>query len=124
VNLFSKPRRGRARHSSSPEAVVRGRRERRRLVIEHEQGSPERYGRTLDDADVIVVRHGASGAADYIAKRTRASVINAGDGLHQHPTQALLDLSPSRRQGRIEGLIVAICGDILHSRVAARMPSF
>jgi aspartate carbamoyltransferase catalytic subunit len=77
--------------------------------------------RTLDamHPDVIVVRHSASGAAEYIAKRTRASVVNAGDGLHQHPTQALLDaFTIHAHKGRIEGLTVAICGDILHSRVA------
>jgi aspartate carbamoyltransferase catalytic subunit len=77
--------------------------------------------RTLDamHPDVIVVRHGASGAAEYIARRTRASVINAGDGLHQHPTQALLDaFTIQTHKGRIDGLTVAICGDILHSRVA------
>jgi aspartate carbamoyltransferase catalytic subunit len=77
--------------------------------------------RTLDamHPDVIVVRHSASGAAEYIAKRIRASVINAGDGLHQHPTQALLDaFTIQAHKGRIEGLTVAICGDILHSRVA------
>jgi aspartate carbamoyltransferase catalytic subunit len=77
--------------------------------------------RTLDamHPDIIVVRHGASGASEYIAKRTRASIINAGDGLHQHPTQALLDaFTIHAHKGRIEGLTVAICGDILHSRVA------
>lgn len=77
--------------------------------------------RTLDamHPDVIVVRHSASGAAEYVAKRIRAAVINAGDGLHQHPTQALLDaFTIQSHRGRIEGLTVAICGDILHSRVA------
>jgi aspartate carbamoyltransferase catalytic subunit len=77
--------------------------------------------RTLDamHPDVIVVRHSASGAAEYVAKRTRASVINAGDGLHQHPTQALLDaFTIQSHKKRIEGLTIAICGDILHSRVA------
>jgi aspartate carbamoyltransferase catalytic subunit len=77
--------------------------------------------RTLDAMrpDVIVVRHSASGAAAYVAERTRASIINAGDGLHQHPTQALLDAyTIQAHKGRVEGLTVAICGDILHSRVA------
>jgi aspartate carbamoyltransferase catalytic subunit len=70
-------------------------------------------------ADVIVVRHPASGAPHFIAGRTRASVVNAGDGTHEHPTQALLDaLTIRRKVGTIAGLTVAICGDILHSRVA------
>ncbi|HEY5958062.1 MAG TPA: aspartate carbamoyltransferase catalytic subunit, partial [Polyangiaceae bacterium] len=76
---------------------------------------------TLDamHADVIVVRHSASGAAAYVAERTRAAVVNAGDGMHEHPTQALLDAFTIRRKrGRLEGLKVAICGDIAHSRVA------
>lgn len=77
---------------------------------------------TLDamHADVIVLRHPASGAAHYVARRTRAAVINAGDGMHQHPTQALLDAFTIRRHkgGQLAGLRVAICGDILHSRVA------
>jgi aspartate carbamoyltransferase catalytic subunit len=69
--------------------------------------------------DVIVLRHGASGAPHHIAARTRAAVVNAGDGLHEHPTQALLDAFTIRRaKKRIEGLCVAICGDIAHSRVA------
>lgn len=76
---------------------------------------------TLDamHADVIVVRHSASGAAAYIADRTRAAVVNAGDGMHEHPTQALLDAFTIRqKRGCLEGLKVAICGDIAHSRVA------
>ncbi len=76
---------------------------------------------TLDamHADVIVLRHSASGAAEYVARHTRASVVNAGDGMHQHPTQALLDAFTIRQaKGRLEGLTVAICGDIMHSRVA------
>jgi aspartate carbamoyltransferase catalytic subunit len=69
--------------------------------------------------DVIVLRHGASGAPHYIAERTRAAVVNAGDGLHEHPTQALLDAFTIRRaKKQFEGLVVAICGDIAHSRVA------
>ncbi|HVU01163.1 MAG TPA: aspartate carbamoyltransferase catalytic subunit [Polyangiaceae bacterium] len=77
--------------------------------------------RTLDamHPDIIIVRHSASGAAKYVAERTRASIINAGDGLHQHPTQALLDaFTIQEKKGSVEGLTVAICGDILHSRVA------
>ncbi len=76
---------------------------------------------TLDamHADVIVVRHAASGAADYIKGRTRAAIVNGGDGMHEHPTQALLDAFTIRAHlGRLEGLTVAICGDIQHSRVA------
>jgi aspartate carbamoyltransferase catalytic subunit len=69
--------------------------------------------------DAIVIRHHRSGAPALIASKTGCAVINAGDGQHEHPTQALLDaLTIRRRKGRIEGLVVAICGDILHSRVA------
>jgi aspartate carbamoyltransferase catalytic subunit len=69
--------------------------------------------------DVIVIRHDASGAVQLIAEKVGCPVLNAGDGRHEHPTQALLDaLTIRRRKGRIEGLTVAICGDILHSRVA------
>lgn len=69
--------------------------------------------------DVLVIRHAASGAPHYVAERTRASVVNAGDGTHEHPTQALLDAFTMRRaKGRLEGLVVAICGDVAHSRVA------
>ena len=67
----------------------------------------------------IVIRHGESGAVALIAAKVDCPVLNAGDGRHEHPTQALLDaLTIRRRKGRIEGLTVAICGDILHSRVA------
>jgi aspartate carbamoyltransferase catalytic subunit len=69
--------------------------------------------------DILVVRHHASGAVELLASKLDCSVINAGDGAHEHPTQALLDaLTIRRNKGRIEGLLVAICGDILHSRVA------
>ena len=69
--------------------------------------------------DVIVMRHSSSGAPHLIAKRVKASVINAGDGIHAHPSQALLDLmSVKEKKGRIEGLKIAITGDISHSRVA------
>jgi aspartate carbamoyltransferase catalytic subunit len=80
--------------------------------------------------DVIVVRHPSSGAPHHIADRLnrapiagahrgRVAVVNAGDGMHEHPTQALLDAFTIRRaKGRLEGLVVAICGDIAHSRVA------
>ncbi len=69
--------------------------------------------------DILVVRHHASGAVELLARKVDGSVINAGDGAHEHPTQALLDaLTIRRNKGRIEGLVVAICGDVLHSRVA------
>ncbi len=76
---------------------------------------------TLDamQPDVLVVRHSSSGAAHYIAKHTKAVVVNAGDGMHEHPTQALLDAFTIRRHlGEIQGKRVVICGDIAHSRVA------
>jgi aspartate carbamoyltransferase catalytic subunit len=90
--------------------------------------SSMRKGETLIDTaitlnamhpDILVVRHHASGAVELLARKVDGSVINAGDGAHEHPTQALLDaLTIRRNKGRIEGLIVTICGDILHSRVA------
>ena len=87
-----------------------------------------RKGETLIDTavtlnamhpDLIVMRHHASGAVELLSQKVDCSVINAGDGQHEHPTQALLDaLTIRRNKGAIEGLTVAICGDILHSRVA------
>ncbi len=69
--------------------------------------------------DILVVRHHAAGAAELLSQKMDCAVINAGDGWHEHPTQALLDaLTVRRRKGRIKGLTVTICGDILHSRVA------
>ncbi|MDX2157373.1 MAG: aspartate carbamoyltransferase catalytic subunit [Hyphomicrobiaceae bacterium] len=69
--------------------------------------------------DMIVVRHYAAGAVELLSQKVTCSVINAGDGAHEHPTQALLDaLTIRRAKGRLSGLTVAICGDILHSRVA------
>jgi len=69
--------------------------------------------------DIIVVRHHAAGAVELLSQKVDCSVINAGDGAHEHPTQALLDaLTIRRAKGRVAGLKVAICGDILHSRVA------
>ena len=69
--------------------------------------------------DIIVVRHQDSGAPNLLSQKVNCSVINAGDGLREHPTQALLDaLTIINRKGKIEGLKIAICGDILHSRVA------
>ena len=90
--------------------------------------SSMRKGETLIDTavtlnamhpDILVMRHHASGAVELLARKVDGSVINAGDGSHEHPTQALLDaLTIRRNKGRIEGLIIAICGDVLHSRVA------
>jgi aspartate carbamoyltransferase catalytic subunit len=91
-------------------------------------GSSMQKGETLVDTarnleamriDMVVIRHGSSGAAQFLADRIPSNVINAGDGRHEHPTQALLDLLTIRdRKGKIEGLKVCIVGDILHSRVA------
>ncbi len=91
-------------------------------------GSSVMKGETLVDTarnleamriDMVVIRHGSSGAARFLADRIPSNVINAGDGRHEHPTQGLLDLLTIRdRLGRIEGLKVCIVGDILHSRVA------
>jgi aspartate carbamoyltransferase catalytic subunit len=90
--------------------------------------SSMRKGETLMDTavtlnamrpDLLVVRHHASGAVELLAQKVDCSVVNAGDGAHEHPTQALLDaLTIRRNKGRIAGLIVTICGDIAHSRVA------
>jgi aspartate carbamoyltransferase catalytic subunit len=90
--------------------------------------SSVRKGETLIDTaatlnamrpDIIIVRHHAAGAVHLLARKVDCSVVNAGDGAHEHPTQALLDaLTIRRNKGRITGLVVAICGDILHSRVA------
>src|SRR5262249_44121880 len=92
------------------------------------KGSSVAKGETLIDTamtlnamrpDLLVVRHGASGAVELLSQKVDCAVINAGDGSNEHPTQALLDALTMRRQlGGIEGLKVAICGDIAHSRVA------
>ena len=69
--------------------------------------------------DILVVRHSSAGATALLAQKVGCSVVNAGDGAHEHPTQALLDaLTIRREKKRISGLVVAICGDVLHSRVA------
>ncbi len=98
------------------------------VVNMHAAQSSVKKGETLIDTaitlnamrpDVIVIRHGASGAVALIADKVDCPVLNAGDGQHEHPTQALLDaLTIRRRKGGISGLRVAICGDVLHSRVA------
>ncbi|PLX88430.1 MAG: aspartate carbamoyltransferase [Desulfuromonas sp.] len=90
-------------------------------------GSSVAKGETLEDtaknieamnADAIVMRHSASGACEYLAKRLDCAIVNAGDGMHEHPSQALLDAFTIREhKGKIEGLTVAIIGDITHSRV-------
>ncbi len=70
-------------------------------------------------ADIIVLRHSSSGAAEVLARQVQSSVINAGDGWHEHPTQGLLDLfTIKEKKGRLRGLVVAIVGDVAHSRVA------
>ncbi|MBE7030054.1 MAG: aspartate carbamoyltransferase catalytic subunit [Ruminococcaceae bacterium] len=77
--------------------------------------------RTVDamGADIIIIRHSMAGAPHFVAKNVRASIINAGDGMNEHPTQSLLDLfTIQEKKGKIEGLKVAIIGDIAHSRVA------
>jgi aspartate carbamoyltransferase catalytic subunit len=92
------------------------------------EASSLKKGETLKDtarnlealnADIIIIRHSATGAAHFLSRFLNASVINAGDGAHEHPTQALLDAFTIReKKGRIEGLNVTILGDILYSRVA------
>lgn len=77
--------------------------------------------RTLEamHPDVVIMRHGASGAPHFVSERVGCSVVNAGDGQHEHPTQALLDAFTIRRKlGTLAGLTVTICGDVAHSRVA------
>ena len=91
-------------------------------------GSSVSKGETLVDTarnleamriDMVVIRHGASGAARFLAERIESNVINAGDGTHEHPTQGLLDLLTLRDHfGTLEGRRICICGDVLHSRVA------
>ena len=69
--------------------------------------------------DILIIRHGSAGAAALLAQKVACAVVNAGDGAHEHPTQALLDaLTIKRKIGTVSGLTVAICGDVLHSRVA------
>jgi aspartate carbamoyltransferase catalytic subunit len=69
--------------------------------------------------DMIVIRHASSGAPHFLARHCRSAIVNAGDGAHEHPTQALLDaLTLRQRRGRLKGLRVAIVGDVMHSRVA------
>ena len=98
------------------------------VVNMHAAQSSVKKGETLIDtamtlnamrADMLVIRHASSGAVRLIADKVDCPVLNAGDGRHEHPTQALLDaLTIRRRKGGIHGLTIAICGDVLHSRVA------
>lgn len=98
------------------------------VVNMHAAQSSVKKGETLIDtamtlnamrADAIVIRHASSGAVQLISDKVDCPVLNAGDGSHEHPTQALLDaLTIKRRKGTISGLVVTICGDVLHSRVA------
>jgi aspartate carbamoyltransferase catalytic subunit len=123
INLFFEPS---TRTQSSFELA--GKRLGADVVNMHAAQSSVTKGETLIDTaitlnamrpDIIVVRHYAAGAVHLLARKVDCAVINAGDGAHEHPTQALLDaLTIRRNKGRVEGLVVAICGDILHSRVA------
>jgi aspartate carbamoyltransferase catalytic subunit len=123
VNLFFEPS---TRTQSSFE--IAGMRLGANVVTMSVASSSMTKGETLIDTattisamqpDFLVVRHASSGAVELLSQKLNCSVINAGDGQHEHPTQALLDaLTIRRHYSRIEGLVVAICGDILHSRVA------
>src|SRR5918998_692345 len=123
INLFFEPS---TRTQSSFE--IAGKRLGADVMNMSVASSSVRKGETLIDTaatlnamrpDIIIVRHHAAGAVHLLAHKVDCSVVNAGDGAHEHPTQALLDaLTIRRNKGRVEGLVVAICGDILHSRVA------
>ncbi len=107
---------------------IAGRRLGADVVTMQVQTSSVKKGETLVDTamtlnamrpDLLVIRHGSSGAVNLLSRKVDCAVINAGDGTHEHPTQALLDaLTIRRRVGDIGGMRIAICGDILHSRVA------
>ena len=98
------------------------------IINMNAETSSFRKGETLLDTlrniqalqvDIVVLRHSCTGAPNFLARELNVGVVNAGDGAHSHPTQALLDLFTMReKKGRIEGLNVSIIGDILHSRVA------
>jgi aspartate carbamoyltransferase catalytic subunit len=123
INLFYEPS---TRTRTSFE--IAGKRLSADVINISASGSSVAKGESLKDtaltlaamaADVIVIRHPASGAPHFIAKHVPSSVINGGDGMHEHPTQALLDLFTIRqRKGALAGLRVSIIGDIAHSRVA------
>jgi len=123
VNMFFEPS---TRTSKSFE--IAGKRLSADTINFSGSASSTKKGETLRDTiatieamnpDVLVIRHPAAGAPLHATQYTRASVVNAGDGMHAHPTQALLDAFTIRRhKGAIKGLTVALCGDIAHSRVA------
>jgi aspartate carbamoyltransferase catalytic subunit len=123
INLFFEPS---TRTQSSFE--IAGKRLGAQVVNMSVRTSSISKGETLIDTattlnamrpDVLVVRHSASGAVELLAQKVGCSVVNAGDGAHEHPTQALLDaLTIKQHKGRLNGLTVAICGDIANSRVA------
>ncbi len=123
INFFMEPS---TRTRSSFE--VAGKRLSADVINVSDSGSSSKKGETLLDTalnlnamrpDVIVLRHGSAGAAHFISRHVSAAVVNGGDGMHEHPTQALLDCATIRKhKGRVEGLTVAIIGDVAHSRVA------
>jgi aspartate carbamoyltransferase catalytic subunit len=123
VNLFFEPS---TRTQSSFE--IAGKRLGADVMNMSVSSSSVKKGETLVDTavtlnamhpDIMIVRHHASGAVELLANKVDGSVVNAGDGSHEHPTQALLDaLTIRRNKGRLDGLTIAICGDVLHSRVA------
>ncbi len=123
INLFYEPS---TRTQASFE--VAGKRLGAHVINMAIDASSARKGETLIDTamtlnamkpDLLVVRHGLSGAVYLLSQKVNCAVLNAGDGRHEHPTQALLDaLTIRRTKGRLHGLTIAICGDILHSRVA------
>lgn len=123
INYFAEPS---TRTRTSFE--ISGKRLSADVINLSESGSSAVKGETLLDTarnldamrpDIIVIRHPSSGAPHFIAQQVKCAVINAGDGMHEHPTQALLDCATIRKYRRsFEGLIVAIIGDISHSRVA------
>ena len=118
----------RPRPAPNPRSRLAGKRLGADVMNMSVSSSSMRKGETLMDTavtlnamhpDILVVRHHASGAVELLARKVDGSVINAGDGAHEHPTQALLDaLTIRRNKGRLEGLVIAICGDVMHSRVA------
>jgi aspartate carbamoyltransferase catalytic subunit len=123
INYFAEPS---TRTRTSFE--IAGKRLSADVINLSESGTSSEKGETLRDTarnidamkpDVIVMRHSASGAAHFVAQHVGCAVVNAGDGMHEHPTQAILDCATIRKhKGRIEGLTVAILGDVAHSRVA------
>ena len=123
INYFAEPS---TRTRTSFE--IAGKRLSADVINISEASSSTKKGETLLDTaknldamtpDVIVLRHASAGAPHFIQRHVRAAVVNGGDGMHEHPTQALLDCATIRKhKGRIDGLTVAIVGDVAHSRVA------